>query len=132
MDWDRYLTANEELEKVLSEAPDGMTSLYERIEQGRPLMKTEEDLVLNAMKEVICANFGFSKWPWGGSFSQGARDGARLCEDVSDADAGAMDVSGAFPPSCDEGSPKERPRSPYPLDRPVLSLSRTPSVREED
>lgn len=128
MHWDRYLAANDELEKVLSKASDGATSLYERIEQGRPLMQAEEDRVLDLMKEVICANFGVSEWPTGGAFGQASQDKHSGHEVLTEPEPSVVD-NGVSPRG--GVSSGERLRSPYPIDQPILSLSRTPSGVEE-
>jgi hypothetical protein len=65
IDWERYVAANEELERVLYEEPGGMTSLFQRIAEGCRLKTEEQDRILDAMKELICANFNMSEWPYG-------------------------------------------------------------------
>jgi len=67
IDWERYVAANEDLERVLYEEPGGMTSLFQRIAQGCRLKTEEQDRILDAMKELICANFNMSEWPYGGA-----------------------------------------------------------------
>lgn len=131
MDWDRYLAANGELEEVLSEAPDGVTSLYKRMEQRRPLKKAEEDRVLDLMKGVICANFGVLEWPTGGAFGCASQDNHCSRGDITEPDPPVVETCEFSAPG-DEDSSRERLQSPFPLDRPVICLSRTPSGAEGD